>query len=206
MHAHYGSGVFARLEEWVPVACRIVERGKIQMRWQFGESHRPHPPLRVPSHLDGSKLRIPEGDEAQRDQAACAFAAPFVDHPVVVGDDTGQGELPILSLEERLPAESRHGGEAQGPLDMILVHVDESFFDPEGPWTHVVEAPRLMGDPFGRLTHSHDAPVNGHREGPVLPEIRCGSARHPADVRGLSPQQLVGGLHHLGACVAEAGG
>ncbi|MEY2570927.1 MAG: hypothetical protein QOE63_1277, partial [Acidimicrobiaceae bacterium] len=60
------------------------------------------------------ELRVPQGDERERDELPVAVTgAPLVDDPVVVGLDAQERELLVGPLEEGLAAEAReHVGEA----------------------------------------------------------------------------------------------
>ena len=87
-------------------------------------------------------------DDAQREQAAAAVAAPLLDHEVVVGDDAGLGQLLVLGLEEGLAAEAGEGREAQAGLDPVglvvgdaglgLVAAGSHFVVGDGGHRHVV--------------------------------------------------------------------
>ncbi len=96
------------------------------MRWDLAEADGAHPASGVAPHLGGRSLRVPERDEAQRQEAPTAVAAPLLDHEVVVGVHAGCGQLSVLGLEEGLPAEAREGGEAQAGLDPVRLHVGDA--------------------------------------------------------------------------------
>ena len=112
------------------------------MRGYLGEGDRAHPAGGVAADLGGGQLGVPQGDEGERDEPAPGLgAAPLLHRPVVVGADAQQGELPVGGLGEGLAAEAGEGGEAEGGLDVVDVHVGEALRDVVRPRAHL-----LVGD------------------------------------------------------------
>jgi hypothetical protein len=82
-----------------------------------------HAALGIASNLRRRERGIPERHDDQRDEAALAVAAPFVDHPVVVREDARVRELAVFRFEERLAAEARERRERQRRVDPVHLHV-----------------------------------------------------------------------------------
>src|SRR3954471_12464686 len=96
------------------------------MRRYLAEAHRTSATGSVALHLLCSELRIPQRDQAQRDECAAGVTAPLVDHPVVVSLDTREADLEVAALEERLPAEARKGRKRDRAVDAGQRHVVDS--------------------------------------------------------------------------------
>ena len=90
-----------------------MNRRQAQVGGKLAERDGAAAAVRVAPHLGGGELGVPEGDEAEGQEPSPAFPVPFIDHPVVVGPDTGPGEAAVLGLVERLAAEAGECGEAQ---------------------------------------------------------------------------------------------
>jgi hypothetical protein len=124
VHVDHGVGLLTCGPQRIPgvgVHAGQAERGGVLREGDGMGSFR-----RAAPHLLRRQFRVPHRDEGERDQVAAGLVgAPFTDHPVVVGPDVGQREVTVAALEERLPAEPREGGEAQGRVGVIAVHVGQ---------------------------------------------------------------------------------
>ena len=77
-----------------------MDRRQPQPRWQLRPGNRVDATSGVATDLRRCEFGIPERHEAKRDQATAGIAAPFLDHPVVVGLHTELRELFVLALGE----------------------------------------------------------------------------------------------------------
>src|ERR1019366_1154895 len=93
VHGDHGARLFASLEERVPVAT--PDTGEIQPGRELAEGDSRHTPRGIAPHLLGRRYDVPDGNEAQGDQASAAAGAPFVHHEVVVGLDTQHGQVTV---------------------------------------------------------------------------------------------------------------
>jgi hypothetical protein len=57
----------------------------------------------VATHLGGGEVRVPERNDAQRNEVAVGVAAPLLDHPVVVGVHACQAEFAVLASVNACP-------------------------------------------------------------------------------------------------------
>ena len=160
MHADDGAGLLAGGEERVPVAA--VDARQAQVGRDLAEAHGAHAACGVAPHLGRGQARVPQRDDAEREQLAAAVAAPLLDHEVVVGGDAGFGELPVLRFEERLAAEARKRREAQAGLHPVGVVVGHAGLRLVAAGPHLV-----VRD--GR--HGHVVPVEAHRGDVALVDV-----------------------------------
>src|SRR5271169_2484278 len=100
-------GLRTGFEERVPVAR--VDAGQAEMDGNLTEGHRPHPSSGVSPYLAGRRVHVPQRDQADGNEPPSRVAAPLLNRPVVIGDDTSQPQLLVGSLGERLAAEARKG-------------------------------------------------------------------------------------------------
>ena len=70
VQAQHGAGLLARGEERIPVAA--VDARQAEVRGDLGEADRAHTARRVALDLGGGELRVPQRDEAQRDEPTAA--------------------------------------------------------------------------------------------------------------------------------------
>src|SRR5262249_751731 len=94
----------------------------------------------------GGELGVPQGDQRHRDEAVGCRAAPFLDHPVVVGAYAVQGEVLVGGLGEGLSAVAGEGGEDEGGVDAGGVHVADTGGEGVAAADHVVV---VAGDDLG---------------------------------------------------------
>ena len=107
--------------------------------------------LRHAAHLVGHELRVPDGRDRQRDEAAGVRAAPLVDVPVVVGPHHRQGDVLVLGAAEQLAAELREAREAHRAEHAVGVHVGDALVDVLAALAHLGEGRRLDAVLLGRL-------------------------------------------------------
>ena len=136
VHAHDGARIRAGRPERLPVAR--VDRRQIDPRGAFAERNGAHAAGGVAIDLLDREVDVPQRDQTQRDEATVGAAAPFVDHPVVVGLHAQQRELFVLGVLEELPAEAGVVGEAQRRLDVVHVHVGQPCLRLPATGAHLV--------------------------------------------------------------------
>ncbi len=158
-----------------------VDAGQSQMWRNLAEADRPYAPFRVPAHLLGGQLRVPQRDERERYEASArGRAAPVLDHPVVVRAHTEQRQFAVLGLREGLSAKARECGETEGGLHMVGVHVRQPLRHAEGTGAHLLvgdafESDVVPGVPDGRVEAGQGAvqvlvdPPVGERAGVARP-------------------------------------
>src|SRR4051794_8757744 len=100
-----------------------MDARQAEVRRDLGEADRARSASGVTAYLCSREIDVPQRDDRQRDQPAAGVTTPLVDHPVVVGVDTRLGDVLVLGLGERLPAEPWERRERQGCLDMVHLHV-----------------------------------------------------------------------------------
>lgn len=145
MHRDDGAGLGAGGEERVPVVG--VDGGEPEVRGYLGEGDGADAAGGVAADLGGGEFGVPERDEGERDQTALGVrAAPLLHHPVVVGAHAQEGEVVVGRLGEGLAAEAREGGEADGGLDVVGVHVGEAGGDVVGAGAHLLVGDDLQSD------------------------------------------------------------
>ena len=158
----------AGLEERQPVPLAVVDRRQPEVGRDLAEAHGVDTAPGVAPNL-GSRLgRIPQRDQAERNQASAGAGAPLLDHPVVVGPHAQQGELTIGGLEERLPAEARKRREAERRLGVVEVHVLETFRHEVRARHHVLVGDARQADLFAG--HPDGGVEAGERPAEVLVE------------------------------------
>ncbi len=118
-HLEVGCGGHHR----VPVAVGVVDRREPERRRVLGEGEGGGALGGAALHLLGGQRRVPHRDEDQGDVTARRRGAPLLDHPVVVGLQAHEAEVPVARLHEELPAEARDRREAQRSEDPGAVHV-----------------------------------------------------------------------------------
>ena len=157
MHAHDRAGLGARLEEGIPVTR--VDARQPEMHRDLAERHRVHTTIGVAANLEGSRLHVPQRDQADRDEATARVTTPFLDRPVVVGLDARQGQLLVRCLGEGLPAEPREGRIARGRFHPVDVHVRQPGFGVVAPRPHVVVGDRRHRHLVARVPDGGDHPL-----------------------------------------------
>ena len=159
MHADYGMGLRAGVEERVPIAR--VDAGQAQVNGNLAERRRTHPSGSVAPHLPGCRLRVPQRDQADGDEPPSGITAPFLNRPIVVGDDTCQSQLLVLALGERLTAKPWKGRIARRCFHPVHVHVEEAFLGVVATGAHVVVGDRCHRHLFPGEADGCDHPFVG---------------------------------------------
>ena len=132
----------------VGVEARPAQLGRV-----LRERHGVAPLGRHAPHLGRHELGVPDGRDAQRDEAARVGAAPVLDVPVVVGPQHVDGELLVLGAGEELAAELDEGGEAHRPEHAVGVHVPDPLVDVVATLAHLLERGRLDAVLLGGTAH-----------------------------------------------------
>ena len=206
--------VLARGEERVPVVAEDV--GPAELDRVLGERDRVAALRGDAVHLVGHELRVPDGRDRQRDEAARVRAAPLVDVPVVVGPQHVEAHVEVLRAAEQLAAELHEAREAHRAEQAVAVHVVDPLVDVVAAVADHVVAGRLdvvllgrppgdgvepdVGDLAALVDPDVDAVVLVHALGrellPLLGKVVVEQGRGLDDVVVDAHQDQILGLRH----------
>ena len=116
-----------------------------------------HAPVGVAADLGRGQTGVPQRDEAQRDEHPARVAAPLLDHPVVVGLDAGEAEVPVVGgLVEGLPAEPGEVRETERSVHPVGFHVLDPSLELEATGPDVVVGDGPQPHLVGLVAHRGD--------------------------------------------------
>ena len=187
VHRHDQLALVRRGHHRIPVPVLVVDRGQTEGRGVLRERERGRALRRAALDLRDRELRVPHRDEHQRDVPAGSRAAPLVDHPVVVGLQADEAELPVARLHEQLAAEPGEGREAQRREDPGLVHVLEARLRVVAARAHLAVGERLGAELLLRLARHRAEARARDTAGRRTPSSRGRSRRPPCAAPGRDP-------------------
>ena len=96
-----------------------------------------------------ARIDVPDRQQPERDQPVRSTGTPLVDLPVVPGFDAELGKFLVLRAMKDSAGKSWEGGEAQGPVDAVDVHVGHARLGVVATGDHVGILDRLHAEVFG---------------------------------------------------------
>src|SRR5262249_61762324 len=108
------------------------------------------------------RVRVPDGGDGERNEAAGDGAAPLVDVPVVVRLGEREGGLLVVEGGEQAAGEAGERGEVERPEDTVGVHVEDALLDVEAALADLLEAGRVDAVLLGRPARHRVEPDVGN--------------------------------------------